>query len=216
MLDHNWEMINGDAAHAIEVLNYSNQVNVIEALVHYLSFHGGVDPERGCLQCPTERAMQELHRTGTLFLLAKPGEYREEEVHIAANGVVVYVPPVHTEVAEYMRQFAMDLAVKWGGMSAVQIAAFCLWRINWIHPFKNGNGRTARAVAYTCICLKLGFIPGGSPTMIDLIMRNKPEFERLLMHADKTLDDNGVEDIEPLAAFVERLLVEQLSTIPMA
>ena len=39
MIDDNWEMIDGDAAHDIEVLNYSNQVNVIEALVHLLMHH---------------------------------------------------------------------------------------------------------------------------------------------------------------------------------
>jgi fido (protein-threonine AMPylation protein) len=33
------------------------------------------------------------------------------------------------------------------------LAAFALWNLNWIHPFIEGNGRTARAVSQTA---KLG------------------------------------------------------------
>jgi hypothetical protein len=39
------------------------------------------------------------------------------------------------------------------GFGAIQVvptelAAYGLWRLNWIHPFVEGNGRTARAVCY--------------------------------------------------------------------
>src|SRR6185312_15970138 len=36
--------------------------------------------------------------------------------------------------------------------SAVHLAAYVLWRLNWIHPFADGNGRTARAAAYLVMC----------------------------------------------------------------
>lgn len=214
MYDENWDLINGDAAHAIEVLNQANQVNVIEALFQFLVHHAGVDPVLGCKQLPNERAICELHRTGTLFLLDKPGEYRDGQVNVCKDGVVIYTPPAADDVGTHMAEFVATLAQKWLTEDAVNIAAFCLWRLNWVHPFKNGNGRTARGFAYACLCLKLGFIPGGSPTILDLIMQNKPEFEAALAHADTTYATNGEGDLGLLSAFVTRLLIEQLSTIP--
>jgi len=215
MFDQNWDLINGDAAHAIEVLNQANQVNVIEALFQFLVHHAGIHPDHGCNQLPNERAIRELHRTGTLFLLDKPGEYRDGQVFVCKDGTTVYTPPAAEDVQQHMDAFVTSLSQKWTAFSAVDIAAFCLWRLNWVHPFKNGNGRTARGFAYACLCLKLGFIPGGSPTILDLIMQNKPEFEAALAHADQSVDDNGDGDISPLSEFVTRLLIEQLSYIPL-
>ena len=41
------------------------------------------------------------------------------------------------------------------------LAAYALWRLNWIHPFVEGNGRTARAACYYLICMKAGrLLPG--------------------------------------------------------
>jgi fido (protein-threonine AMPylation protein) len=33
----------------------------------------------------------------------------------------------------------------------VHLAAYALWRLGWIHPFHDGNGRTARALAYAVL-----------------------------------------------------------------
>lgn len=38
----------------------------------------------------------------------------------------------------------------------IHLMAFVLWRLNWIHPFTDGNGRTARAVAYSYFAFALG------------------------------------------------------------
>ncbi len=85
--------------------------------------------------------------------------------------------------------------------------------ISWIHPFKNGNGRTARAFAYLCLCLKLGFELPGRKTLMDLITSNKVEFEGGLRVADRTFAAVGVADTSVLEAFLARLLALQLSSI---
>ena len=115
MLDDNWELINGPVAHDIEVLNYANQVNVIEALVKLLMHHGGLGPS-GCPMYPNLAAMSEIHRTGTLFLLAKPGEVREEDVSVinAASRQVVHQPPPFTELAAQLDRFMVELKTGWG------------------------------------------------------------------------------------------------------
>lgn len=57
--------------------------------------------------------------------------------------------------------------------SAMVRAAFALWRFNWIHPFKGGNGRTARALSYLVICLDLGMVPPGLPQVPTLIYNER-------------------------------------------
>lgn len=214
MIDDNWDLINGEAAHAIEVLNYSNQVNVIEALVRLLTHNHGVD-EKGCIACPNINVLREFHRTATLFLLHQPGEYRTNQVHVAKqDGTVVHLPPPADEVADHMNRFFELIATRWRDSDAVDMGAYALWVVNWVHPFQNGNGRSARAFCYACICLKIGFFLPGSPTVIDLIMQNRDEYQAALKVADESYAANGSPDLSPMSAFVGRLLVQQLSTVP--
>lgn len=212
MKDDNWEAINGDAAHEIEVLNYSNQVNVIQALVHFLMHHCRAD-DGTCAVGPSEYTLSEFHRTATLFLLHQPGAYRAEPVFVGNAQGVVHQPPSHEEVPGRMETFFSELKAKWASSSAQEIAAYSLWMINWVHPFKNGNGRTARAFAYACLCLKLGFVLPGERTVIDLIMDQRQEYYAALKIADIAFEAGMRPDLEPMIAFVDRLLFEQLSSI---
>lgn len=214
MIDDNWDLINGEAAHAIEVLNYSNQVNVIEALVRLLTHRHGVG-DQGCNASPNINVLKEFHRTATLFLLHKPGEYRTNQVHVATqDGVIVHMPPPHNEVEGHMENFFRLIHERWKEADAVAMGAFALWVVNWVHPFQNGNGRSARAFCYACICLKIGFFLPGSPTVIDLIMQNRDEYQQALKVADDAYAKTGEPELGPMNTFVGRLLVEQLSTVP--
>lgn len=216
MIDDNWELIDGDAAHEIEVLNYINQVNVIEGLVHFLMHHhrGGDDT---CAASPNENVLREFHRTATLFLLHKPGDYREEPVVVRKGDEIIHTPPPHDQVASLAQQFFAQLLSLWPAQNAQEIGAYCLWWINWLHPFKNGNGRTARAFCYACLCLKFGFVLPGRKTVIDLIMEQRDEYYAALKVADTSFEASGVPDLGPMTAFLDRLLFQQLTSIePMA
>ena len=212
MIDDNWELISGETAHEIEVLNYSNQVNVIEALVRFIMHHHETS-ESGCKASPSLTVLQEFHRTATLFLLEKPGVFREEEVVVQNNGVVIHTPPTFDTVQSHMENFFKLMVERWPSFSAVDAGAYTLWLINWVHPFKNGNGRSARAFCYACVSLKLGFVLPGSPTLIDLIMQNRNEYQDALKAADISYESTGEPDLTLMGALVERLLVEQLSTV---
>ena len=213
VIDDNWDLINGEAAHAIEVLNYSNQVNVIEALVHLLIHQFGVS-EDGCGGTPNLNTLKEFHRTATLFLLHKPGEFREIEVYVKkADGTIVHTPPPPAEVDQYMASFAAKILERWPVLNAVEIGAYTLWLVNWVHPFKNGNGRTARAFSYACISLKLGFVLPGTPTVIDLIMQNRDEYQAALKVGDVGFEQTGEPDLSAMSAFIEKLLIQQLSSV---
>src|ERR1035441_3363387 len=49
------------------------------------------------------------------------------------------------------------------------IAAYALWRLNWIHPFVEGNGRTARAACYYLLCMRQNKLLLGKKTVPERI-----------------------------------------------
>lgn len=215
MKDDNWELITGEAAHEIEVLNYSNQVNVIEALVHLLMHHHKGE-DGSCTHTPNITVLQEFHRTATLFLLHEPGQFRKIDVAVrGSDGTVFHSPPPPTEVTEHVNSFFATLAMMWPVSTAQEIGAYCLWVINWVHPFVNGNGRTARAFCYACLCLKFGFVLPGRKTVIDLIMDRREEYYAALRIADVQFAEAGTPNLKPMAEFVDNLIFEQLSSIDM-
>lgn len=58
-----------------------------------------------------------------------------------------------------MNEMINDLNRHWDSAPPIVLEAYALWRLNWIHPFINGNGRTARALCYYVICLRMGGFP---------------------------------------------------------
>ncbi|RYG88812.1 MAG: hypothetical protein EON59_03210 [Alphaproteobacteria bacterium] len=212
MFDTNWELISGDVAHEIEVLNQSSQINLIEAIVRFFLHHYAEDGASSGHH-PNQNALCELHRTATFLLLAKPGIYRDGPVHLAKpDGTIMYVPPAAEDVAAHMERLFQQVTDCWEGLSPVEMGSFTLWLINWVHPFKNGNGRTARAFCYTCICLRMGFVLPGAPTVLELIKMNDEEYQEALRVADKGYDETGNPDLSKMNAFIERLVIEQLTS----
>jgi Fic family protein len=90
----------------------------------------------------------------------------------------------------------------------VQTAAYVLWRLNWIHPFGGGNGRTSRAVAYLALCVRLGFVPPGSRTLGELIDEDRSQYIRALRDADAAWLV-GVTDIRMMTEYLTNLLEKQ-------
>lgn len=80
------------------------------------------------------------------------GEYRPCAVKVADQ----YVPPDHYRVAALMDDFVNEVNRSWNQADPVLLATFVLWRLNNIHPFINGNGRTARAACYFVLCVQAG------------------------------------------------------------
>ena len=127
------------------------------------------------------------------------GEYRPHDVTVGE-----YRPPGHTEIPALMDEFVNSINRHWNEADAVNLAAFCLWRLNNIHPFVNGNGRTARALCYYVFCVKMGGEPRGNLILPERIRRNRDEYVGILQETDTTLN------LSLLRQFLVRLLQEQL------
>jgi Fic family protein len=190
-----------------------NTINVIEALITLLV---GTRPAGASLPTmPNEVALKELHRTATIFLLHKPGEYRDCPVHVRdGSGATVYQPPPHEGVDPLMKDFFIELKTTWTTGDALDAAALALWRVNWIHPFKNGNGRTARSFAYCCLCARLGVVLPGSPTVIDQIMTSRPEYEAAIRVGDAAAANGNARDLTAMRAYLNKLLQIQIASVP--
>ncbi len=143
------------------------------------------------------------------------GEYRTLEVGVGdpEDKVNYYLPPRHYLVQSYMDDCINVVNRNWERSDPLSLGAFVLWRLNHIHPFINGNGRTARATAYFVICLKLdGWLPG-SVILPELLTRNRDEYVAALKHADAAHKSAGDADLLPLRSLIERLLQQQVAAV---
>ena len=90
-----------------------------------------------------------------------PGEFRvDDEIYIAdRNNNVLYQPPPHDEIMDRLNSLVVFANIKHEGVEFIHpvIKAIILhFMIGYIHPFSDGNGRTARALFYWFM-LKYGY-----------------------------------------------------------
>jgi Fic family protein len=87
-----------------------------------------------------------------------------------------------------------------------------MWRLNWIHPFFGGNGRTSRAVSYLALCARLGFRLPGEETIPDQIVANRDPYYLALRAADNAWEERRL-DVSQMEALMAELLARQLMAI---
>lgn len=112
---------------------------------------------------PEEAVIRELHRRvlWNQSPLLTPGEYRRGENRVVdADGTSIFRTPVSGDVPELMRQFAGWLATASDHHPAPVVAALAHLEFVAIHPFNDGNGRTARAIA-RLVLTRAGYALGG-------------------------------------------------------
>jgi Fic family protein len=90
------------------------------------------------------------------------------------------------------------------------LAGYALWRLNWIHPFVEGNGRTARAACYYLISLKQNKILTGKRTVPERIREDRRPYYAALQAADRAWDEGHL-DLSIMADYLETLLYGQLT-----
>lgn len=144
-------------------------------------------------------------------LHAYAGEYRPCPV-LVGGGATRFEPAAHYRVQALMDDFVNYVNWQLEKADPVVLAAYVLWRLNYIHPFINGNGRTARAAAYFVLCVKAGGWLPGNVILPELIKRERPAYTAALKHADLTFG-NGSLDLGPLHQLLEKLLTEQLAAV---
>lgn len=90
------------------------------------------------------------------------------------------------------------------------LPAYALWRLNWIHPFVEGNGRTARAACYYLLCLRQGRLLPGKKIVPERIREDRTPYYDALRNADIAWEQGHL-DVSMLAKYLSGLLKAQLS-----
>jgi prophage maintenance system killer protein len=185
---------------ALEVSNGARQYNFLNSIVLAC-----VEANKPFL---SQHIIKALNFHAITCLHVNAGEYRP-----CAVTVGVHVPPDHYRVPALMDDFVNEVNRNWSTVDPVVLATYVLWRLNHIHPFINGNGRTARAACYFILCVAAGGWLKGETILPELIRQNHDEYTAALVAADQSLT-TGTLDMSILHAFVSRLLDEQLNSAP--
>jgi Fic family protein len=99
----------------------------------------------------TEKLIQRLHALVEHGVRARPTLYRDGQnvIRDSTSGAIVYMPPEAKDVPQLMAAMVdwANKAEEEDGLPAPLIAALMHYQFVTIHPYYDGNGRTARLLA---------------------------------------------------------------------
>ncbi len=160
--------------------------------------------ESGDTLALTPGVIKQLHYLAIKDIYSFAGQFRDGEVGIAGAAHEPphpdHVPTLIQEMCKYANQHQHE---------AIHVAAYLMWRMNWIHPFFDGNGRTSRAVSYLALSISLGLVLPGTPTIPDQIVSHREPYYQALLYADSACDQ-GLLDLRRMEELISTLLERQL------
>ena len=113
-----------------------------EAIGHAEAYDYMIEIARGNPLVITKEMIMQLHKLFYARIdLENAGRYRNERVFITGTQ---YIPPQPDEIPRQMDMFLKALYEKWEDTHPVLLAAYAHKTLVDIHPFVDGNGRTAR------------------------------------------------------------------------
>lgn len=137
------------------------------------------------------------------------GRFREEPVYL-----IDHKPPHFDRVSHLMDQFICTVQENWYTWSEYTLGSYVLWRLNWIHPFIEGNGRTARAACYYALCVKFGGLPGGKIILPERIRHDRDPYYEALAEADSAWAEGDLK-FPKMEDYLARLFDEQVMDFPL-
>jgi Fic family protein len=147
-----------------------------------------------------------LHRIALEGISSYAGNFRPAGIAIGGSR---HTPPGAHMVPGLVEEMCDYVNEHWTTSSALHLAAYVLWRLNWIHPFTDGNGRTSRAVSYLVLCLRIGHPLYGANSVPAQIAQDKTPYYDALEAADAASAD-GQLNVEQIERLLDSLLARQL------
>ena len=123
----------------------------------------------------------ELQQIAVEGLVANPGQWRRTAVQIEKS---THQPPAAHLVENLVREMCDYVNDNRHTKTAFYLAAYVMWRHNWIHPFEDGNGRTSRVLSYIVLSLCVGYVLPGAPTIPEQIQGDRSGYFKSLEDAD--------------------------------
>lgn len=110
-----------------------------------------------------------------------PGKFREFDVKVGNH-----IPPSFEHIEDYLNRFCSGYSPeKLNGTERIIAAAASHHRLEWIHPFPDGNGRTARLFTHAYL-LKTGVNKNDLWSISRGFARNREKYYAMLSNADET------------------------------
>ena len=201
-------------AHEVKLITDPELIARREAENGFRQFNAAIEqveywlhPERPFKLRPS--AILDLNRIALEELSRDAGRYRPSAVEIKGSKhkpvPAFRVPGLVEELCEYVSEH-------WD-RSPLHLASYVMWRLNWIHPFVDGNGRTTRMIAFVVLCVRLGYRVPGSNTVPEQISLNKVPYYEALEAADMAYEKDGKIDVSAMEKLIGDLLAIQLATV---
>jgi Fic family protein len=157
----------------------------------------------------TEGLIRELHKItvkGVRGEKAGPGNYRKIQNYVvnSRTNEVIYTPPSPLDVSHLMKEF-VDWINKTEDLSPILIAAISQFQFVHIHPFIDGNGRTARLLS-TLILYKTGYDFKRLFTISEFYDKDRPSYYK----AVQSVRNNDMDMTEWLEYFVYGLHTQMI------
>jgi fido (protein-threonine AMPylation protein) len=140
------------------------------------------------------------------------GNYRPAGVSIQGSR---HEPPGAHLVPELVEDMCDCVNASWSNSSPIHLGAYLMWRLNWIHPFADGNGRTSRIVSYVVLSIRADAVLPGTPTIPDQIVENQGPYFEALDSADAAWKVQRL-DVSKMEELLGALLARQLTSFYQA
>jgi Fic family protein len=131
----------------------------------------------------TTKVIQQLH---ALVMAggrsrAEPTPYRDGQnvIRDGATGALMYMPPEAKDVPHLMREFVHWIDDNQGEIPCALVAAIAHYQFATIHPYYDGNGRTARLLT-TLVLHQGGYDAKGLYSLEEYYARNLPAYYRAI------------------------------------
>ncbi len=153
-----------------------------------------------------------LHREALTGISMFAGNFRPAGVEIQGSR---HEPPAAHLVPELVEDLCDYVNERWELSTPIHVASYVMWRLNWIHPFADGNGRTSRIVSYIVLSIRAGAILPGTPTIPDQIVDNRGPYFDALDAADVAWREGRL-DVSKMEELLGALLARQLTNFYQA
>lgn len=146
----------------------------------------------------TEELLLKVHALMTYKTLENPadeGRFRNDDKVVVANSItdeVVHTPPSYTDIPEFIESLCTFFNDVEKGVFIHPIirAIIVHFMIAYVHPFSDGNGRTARALFYWYM-LKSGYWLTEYLSISRVIYNSKASYEKAYLYAEADRNDIG-------------------------
>jgi Fic family protein len=185
-----------------EVQNGLRQFDAAVEIIEYF-----LHPERPFRFRPSQ--VLHLHRIALDGISSYAGNWRPAAIEIGGSQ---HRPVGAHQVPEMVEELCDYVNENWINRSALHLAAYVMWRLNWIHPFTDGNGRTSRIASYLILCLRIGYVLPGKRTIPDQISENKTPYYKALEASDRAWSD-GTVNLSEMEDLLSGMLAKQLVAV---